>query len=52
METEERLAYEARVRNRQAAIAAAAGILLMLAVIVQLGGAHVSVNEKTLGLIT
>ncbi|MBV9416545.1 MAG: hypothetical protein JO363_16295 [Solirubrobacterales bacterium] len=52
METEQRLAYEARVRNRQAAIAAAAGILLMLAVIVQLGGAHVSVNEKTLGLIT
>ena len=52
METQERLAYEARVRNRQAAIAAAAGILLMLAVIVQIGGPHVSVSESTLGLIT
>src|SRR5438552_2897157 len=52
METQERLAYEARVRNRQAAIAAAAGILLILAVIVQIGGPHVSVNEKTLGLVT
>jgi hypothetical protein len=52
METEQRLEYEARVRPRQAAVAAAAGILLMVAVIIQLGGAHVSINEKTLGLIT
>jgi hypothetical protein len=52
MSTEERLAYEARVRNRQAALAAAAGILLIVGVAIQLGGAHVSVNEKTLGLIT
>ena len=37
---------------RQAAIAAAAGILLMAAVLVQIGGPHVNVNEKTLGLIT
>ena len=52
MTTEERLAYEARVRNRQTAVAAAAGILLMLGVIVQIGGPHVSVSEATLGLIT
>jgi hypothetical protein len=52
MSTEERLAYEARVRNRQAALAAAAGILLILGVAIQLGGPHVNVSEKTLGLIT
>ncbi len=52
MSTEERLAYEARVRNRQAALAAAAGILLIVGVAIQLGGPHVDVNEKTLGLIT
>jgi hypothetical protein len=52
MSTEERLAYEARVRNRQAALAAAAGILLILGVAIQLGGRHVNVSEKTLGLIT
>jgi hypothetical protein len=49
---QERLAYEAQVRNRQTALAAAAGILLILGVAVQLGGAHVNVNESTLGLIT
>ncbi|MGN6869582.1 MAG: hypothetical protein ACTHMY_14395 [Solirubrobacteraceae bacterium] len=52
MSTKERLSYEARVRNRQAALAAAAGILLILGVAVQLGGPHVNVSEKTLGLIT
>jgi hypothetical protein len=52
MNTEERLAYEARVRNRQVALAAAAGILLILGVTIQLGGPHVNVSEKTLGLIT
>jgi hypothetical protein len=52
MTTEERLAYEARVRTRQMVLAGAAGILLMLAVVVQIGGPHVNVNEKTLGLIT
>jgi hypothetical protein len=52
MSTEDRLAYEARVRNRQAALAAAAGILLILGVAIQLGGAHVNVSEKTLGLVT
>ena len=52
MSTEERLAYEARVRNRQVALAAAAGILLILGVAIQLGGPHVNVSEKTLGLVT
>ena len=52
MTTEDRLAYEARVRNRQAGVAAAAGILVMIGVVIQLGGPHVNVNEKTLGLIT
>jgi hypothetical protein len=52
METEERLAYEARVRNRQTGLAAAAGILLMIGVVIQLGGPHVNVSESTLGLIT
>jgi hypothetical protein len=52
MDTQERLAYEARTRKRQAGLALAAGILLLLAVVIQIGGPHVSVNEKTLGLIT
>jgi hypothetical protein len=52
MDTEQRLAYEARTRKRQAAIALAAGILLLLAVVIQIGGPHVSVSEKTLGLVT
>jgi hypothetical protein len=52
MTPEDRLAYEARVRNRQVALAATAGVLLMLAVVIQLGGPHINVNEKTLGLIT
>jgi hypothetical protein len=52
MSTKERLEYEGRVRNRQAALAAAAGILLILGVVIQLGGPHVNVSEKTLGLIT
>jgi hypothetical protein len=52
MEPEQRLEYEARVRNRQVALAGAAGVLVMVAVLVQLPGAHVKVNEQTLGLIT
>lgn len=34
------------------ALAGAAGVLVMVAVLVQLPGAHVKVNEQTLGLIT
>ncbi len=52
MTPEERLEYEARVRTRQVVLAAAAGILVMVAVLVQLGGPHVNVNEQTLGLVT
>jgi hypothetical protein len=52
MNVEERLAYERRVAMRQAIIAAAAGILLVGAVAIQLGGAHTKVAEQTLGLIT
>jgi Domain of unknown function (DUF4386) len=52
MQPEQRLEYEARVRNRQVALAGAAGILVIVAVLVQLPGAHVKVNEQTLGLIT
>jgi hypothetical protein len=52
MSVEERLAYERRVGVRQAVIAGAAGILLVAAVAIQLGGAHAKVDEQTLGLIT
>ena len=52
MTPEERLAYETRVRTRQVVLAAAAGILVMAAVVIQLGGPHVKVNEQTLGLVT
>jgi hypothetical protein len=52
MSTEQRLEYESRVRTRQVVLAAAAGILVMLAVVIQLGGPHVNVSEQTLGLVT
>jgi Domain of unknown function (DUF4386) len=52
MQPQERLEYEARVRTRQVVLAALAGVLLMVAVVIQLGGAHVNVNEQTLGLVT
>ena len=52
MKPEDRLAYESRVSTRQVVLAAAAGVLVMAAVLIQLGGAHVKVNEQTLGLVT
>jgi len=52
MATEELLAYEARVRPRQAAIAGGAALLLLLAPIVGLAGVHAKVNELTLDLIS
>jgi hypothetical protein len=52
MQPEQTLEYEARVRNRQMLVAGAAGVLVIVAVLVQLPGAHVKVNEQTLGLIT
>ena len=52
MSAETQLEYEGRVRNRQAAIAIAAGVLVMVAAILGLIGPHAKVNELTLGLIT
>jgi hypothetical protein len=52
MNPEERVAYESRVRTRQVALAAAAGVLVLAAVLIQIGGPHVKVNEQTLGLVT
>jgi hypothetical protein len=51
MSVDGQLQYEARVRPRQAAIAAAAAILLLASAVVQLTGPHTTVNEVTLGLI-
>ncbi|MGI8904197.1 MAG: hypothetical protein ACR2IP_11210 [Solirubrobacteraceae bacterium] len=52
MTTDERLIYEARVRMRQAVVAGLAGVLLVVAAVVQISGPQTSVNELTLGLIT
>jgi hypothetical protein len=52
MSAEAQLEYEGRVRYRQAAIAIAAGVLVMAASVVGLIGPHAKVNELTLGLIT
>ena len=46
------LQYEAGVRMRYAAVAVVAGILLVIAAVVQVSGAHTSVSELTLDLIT
>ena len=48
---DQQLLYETRVRNRQAAVAVTAGVLLMAASIVGLSGPHAKANELTLGLI-
>jgi hypothetical protein len=52
MSAEAELEYEGRVRYRQAAIAIAAGVLVMVAAVLGLIGPHAKVNELTLGLIT
>jgi len=46
-----RLSYEARGRPRQAAVAAAAGILLVASAALQLAGPDANVVELTLGLL-
>jgi hypothetical protein len=51
MTGDDRLLYETRTRNRQAAIAALAGILLVIAASLQLSGPHTKVNELTTDLI-
>jgi hypothetical protein len=52
MSTEDQLLYEGRVRTRQAVIAAAAGVMLIIASVLQLSGPHTSVDELTLDLLT
>ncbi len=51
MSPEQQLAYERRVRGRQAAIALAAGVLLIAASAIQLSGPHTKVDELTIDLI-
>ena len=52
MNADQQLLYEARVRNRQAIVAMLAGVLLVVASAIQLGGPHTKVDELTLDLIT
>ncbi len=52
MSPEEILAHEARVRNRYAAAAVVAGVLLIIGAVIQLSGPHAKVNELTLDLLT
>ena len=52
MTPEQRLEYEARARTRQIVVAAAAGILVMAAVLVRIGGPQPKVSEQTLALVT
>jgi len=52
MSADDQLLYEARVRNRQAAVALLAGVLVLVGSIVQLSGPHTSVDELTLDLLT
>lgn len=47
----ETLSYERRVRPRQAIIAGAAGVLLIVSAVLQLTGPHTNVSEITLGLL-
>jgi hypothetical protein len=52
MTPEDTLVYESHKRMRQTTIAAAAGVLLLLAAITGLIGPHAKVSEQTLSLIT
>jgi hypothetical protein len=47
-----RVEYEQRMRPRYAALSLAAGILIVVAAVVQLAGPHTKVDELTLDLIT
>ncbi len=51
MNTDERLVYERHVRDRRAIVAVVAGVLLVAASVVQLGGPHTKVDELTLDLL-
>jgi hypothetical protein len=48
---DEALLYESRVRSRAVILAAAAGVLVLLASVISLAGPQSKVNEETLGLI-
>jgi hypothetical protein len=51
MTADEIIARESRVLPRQAVIAGAAGVLLLVSAILQFTGPHTTINELTLGLI-
>ena len=51
IDPERNLEYESRVRPRYAAVAVAAGLLLVVAAAVQLGGPHTKVDELTTDLL-
>jgi hypothetical protein len=51
MSPDDVLLYESRVRTRQVAIAVIAGVCLILASVIQLGGPHTKVDELTLDLL-
>jgi hypothetical protein len=51
MSPDEALLYESRVRSRQVAVAVVAGVCLILASVIQLGGPHTKVDELTLDLL-
>jgi hypothetical protein len=51
MNPEQQLVYEKRVGGRQAIIAMLAGVLLITAAAIQLGGPHTKVDELTIDLI-
>ena len=51
MTVDDRLLYETRVRTRLA-VSAAAGVLLVVAAVVQLTGPHTKVDELTVDLIS
>lgn len=51
MSVDEQLLYESRVKPRQAAIAGAAAVLLLLGAVLQLLGPHTAVDELTADLI-
>lgn len=52
MSPQEILAHEARVRPRYVVAAVLAGVLLIIAAVIQLSGPHASVNELTVDLLT
>jgi hypothetical protein len=51
MNPDETLLYESRVRQRQVVVAVVAGVLLIVASVIQLGGPHTKVDELTLDLL-